>query len=274
MLRLALAVLVAVCGAVLVGLLSSGTGAVAVADDRAAGDPLLPDLVTRPPGEVYVSGNNLRFSNTVANRGVGPLEIFPEPTSGADCNHNGDPTDDRRAYQRVFHDSADPGSPGWFDYHVDTEFSDHLVGCMMFHPAHNHWHFDDFARYLLQNASGQIVARSVKVSFCVADGSRVFPNLKGSRTYEVYPFPGGVCSDSTTEGLSIGWADTYTAATQGQSVNISGLPTGDYCLISRADPHNVLQELKDTNNGRWTPIHLNATAGTVSVLPGVCPSKA
>ncbi len=59
------------------------------------------------------------------------------------------------------------------------------------------------------------------------------------------------------EGLSIGWADTYDASLPGQSLAVAGLPAGNYCLISRADPVNRIDELSDTNNNRRTRLHLD-----------------
>jgi hypothetical protein len=238
----------------------------------AVGDALLPDLRTLPPAELYLNsdGTELRLSNTVGNRGVGPLEIFPEPTAGGDCDGDGDVDNDREAFQRVYKDSADPGSIGFFDYHFDTRSSVRPVGCMIFHPVHNHWHFEDFAYYALRDESGRVVSRSTKVSFCIADGSKVFPRIPGAFPYVWYPVPSGTCTATSTEGLSVGWADTYTAATQGQSIDISDVPAGTYCLVSRADRHNVLRETRNNNNAHLTPIALDPSAGTVAVLGGKC----
>jgi hypothetical protein len=240
--------------------------------DSAVGDDLLPDLRTLSPAELYLNseGTELRLSNTISNHGVGPLEIFPEPTAGGDCDGDGDVDNDREAFQRVYEDSADPGSIGFYDYHFDTQSNVHFVGCMIFHPIHNHWHFEDFAYYALRNESGRIVARSTKVSFCVEDGSKVYPHMLGAFPYPWYPQPSGTCTDTSVEGLSVGWADTYTAATQGQSINISRVPAGNYCLVSRADPHDLLREPNNTNNRRRTPIALDADAGTVTVRDGTC----
>jgi len=260
---------VAVLAAVLMGSVAAASAGTA---NAAVGDDLLPDLRTLRPAELYVSGSGteLRLSNTVANRGVGPLEIFPEQTAGGDCDGDGDVENDREAFQRVYQDSADAASIGFFDYHFDTESTFRIVGCMIFHPAHNHWHFEDFAYYALRDTSGHVVARSTKVSFCIADGSKVFPRIPGSFAYSVYPVPSGTCTATSTEGLSVGWADTYTAATQGQSIDLADVPAGTYCLVSRADRHDLLRESRNNNNAHLTPIALNPSAGTVAVLDGKC----
>lgn len=249
-------------------MIALGAAASSAALPAGAGADLLPDLRTRAPAELYVQGNDLRLSNTIVNRGVGPLEIFPEATDSGDCDGDGDNSNDRLAFQRVFQDSADPGSPGFFVRSQDTASSSRLVGCMVFHPAHSHWHLEDFSAYTLRSeASGQVVAHALKVSFCVIDTDHLFPALPGSPA-SYYGDDG--CGRRSVEGMSIGWADTYGASLPGQSVEISGLPAGDYCLISRADPSNRLEERSDGNNRRRTRISLDPAAQDVQVQPGAC----
>ncbi len=231
----------------------------------ATGDPLLPDLVTRPHTQLYVQGDQLRLSNTITNKGVGPLEIFPRP--GNDCDGDGSTTDDRFAYQRIFLDSSNPSSPGYFVRGQDTRSTTHLVGCMVFHPTHNHWHFEDFALYYLRREStGAVVAQSKKTGFCVTDGEHPFPSLPGSPSSHYYTG----CSSASTEGISIGWSDTYGASLDGQSLTVGSLPAANYCLISKVDPPDRLQETNNSNNARRTRIYLDPSHGTVNRLSGTC----
>ncbi len=247
---------------------SSADSAPALAP-AAAGDPLLPDLRTQSPFELYVQGVNLRLSNTIANRGAGPAEIYPEQTAGGDCDGDGIANNDRIAFQRVFDDSADPRSPGYFIRGQDTASTSRQVGCMVYHPAHSHWHFEDFSLYVLKREPDAVtVAHSEKVSFCVIDTDHLFPALPGSPGSSHYGNAG--CGPRSVEGLSTGWADTYGASLPGQSLRVSGLPAGNYCLISRADPINRLTELSDANNNHRTRIHLDPAAGDVDTLPGAC----
>jgi Lysyl oxidase len=235
----------------------------------AVGDDLLPDLLTRPIQELYVQGANLRLSNTIANRGVGPVEIYPEPTAGGDCDGDGHPNNDRIAFQRIFQDSADPRSPGYFVRGQDTASTSRQVGCMVYHPAHSHWHFEDFARYVLRREpDAATVGRATKVSFCVIDTDHPFPDTPGSPGSGHYGNNG--CGASSIEGLSVGWADTYSAFLEGQSIPVAGLAAGDYCLIARADPVDRLRELNDSNNSFRTRIHLDPAAHQVQVLTGAC----
>jgi hypothetical protein len=233
----------------------------------AAGDPLQPDLVTRPHSQLYVQANQLRLSNTVADKGLGPLEIYPEPTAGNDCDGDGDPSNDRYAFQRVFMDSSNSSSPGYFVREQDTASTSREVGCMVFHPTHHHWHFEDFARYNLKREStGALARQSTKVGFCLTDGERPFPSLPGSPRAGYYE----ACQSTSTEGISIGWADTYGAYLDGQGINIGGLPAANYCLISRVDPSDRLAETLESNNARRTRIYLDPARGTVKRLSGAC----
>jgi hypothetical protein len=50
------------------------------------------------------------------------------------------------------------------------------------------------------------------------------------------------CDVSTPQGISVGWGDLYSWYLAGQSLNITGLPTGDYWLVIFADPDGRLLE--------------------------------
>jgi len=43
----------------------------------------------------------------------------------------------------------------------------------------------------------------------------------------------------------------------GQDLNVTGLGRGRYCLVSRADPDNLLRESNNSNNARKTRIALH-----------------
>jgi hypothetical protein len=244
-------------------------GVVAAADPP---PPLEPDLVTRPFAELELRTGGakdvLRLSNTVANKGAGPLEIFPEAEP---CDGPG--TLSRLASQRVFGDTDGNGR-----FHrgndIDTTVQD--VGCMRFHPSHNHWHLEDFARYTLTSersgAPVAPVAEASKVGFCVFDSLRPFPDLPGSPAEGYYPVGAPDCDENTTEGLSVGWADIYTASLPGQRLDVTGLERGRYCLTSVADPSNLLAEEDDTNNAREKLLFLNRAQGTLRRLSGDCRS--
>jgi hypothetical protein len=250
--------------------------AVALPATASAGShTLLPDLRTLLPTDLEMRSDDplnpgateLRLSNTIANEGTGPLEIFPSATS-ENCDGDGNPDNDRSAYQRTFRDTS---GDGVYERNKDTDSAIHFAGCMRFHAEHGHWHFDNFSKYVLRRESdGTIAGRSTKVSFCVIDGVQLFNKLPGSPKRNFYPEGGAGCTATATEGLSIGWADTYGSTLPGQDIYITGLPSAMYCLISMADPRNRLRERNDSNNAFRERVRLDFDAGAAIGLPGDC----
>jgi len=284
--RLGLAALVAACAAMLV------TGLVVSADaasSRAPGDDLLPDLVVQRPSELYLADGGkeirLRVSNTVANQGTGPLEIVGGDASDS-CNLPGKPRG-RLTLQNIFEDTPDDASEGYFDRDTegDEPARDENAGCSRYHPSHDHWHFDNFARYtLFDDKTGARVGGSRKVSFCVIDTGRPFADLPGSPELSYYPqdpehpkFP--TCSETSVDGLSIGWEDTYGASLPGQGIKVTGLRRGTYCLTIETDPvtgpsddDGVLLEQDEGNNTRWVRLRMRPHKGVVNRLGPNCKS--
>jgi hypothetical protein len=88
------------------------------------------------------------------------------------------------------------------------------------------------------------VRNAEKVSFCIVDTIRRFPDVPGSPNHPYY----ALCTADSTTGLSAGWSDLYANYLDGQELDITTLPDGDYCLVSTADPLNLLRESDDTDN--------------------------
>jgi lysyl oxidase len=237
---------------------------------------LLPDLVTLRIGQndLVVRKRKgklrLRLSNVIGNRGRGPLEIYPSPHP-SDCDGNGNPANDRDTYQRIFRDS---NGDHVFDRQQDAESDELLFGCERFHPPHHHWHLLDFSRYkLVRERTGRTVSRSTKISFCVVDTDRPFARLPGSPWAGYYPAGSADCDRDSIDGLSVGWADTYAWSLPGQQLNVTGLRRGRYCLVSTADPHNLLRESDNSNNARRTRVLLRPAKRKVKRLRGQCRSQ-
>jgi Lysyl oxidase len=262
-----LAVLLAVAARVLavpMACAASGAGA-------AEPSPLLPDLVTlkmHSSGLVVDSARHkklLRLTNALANRGRGPLEIYPSSKSH-DCDGDGNPSNDRDAFQRIF---LDVNGDNVFSRVTDTSSLHRKFGCDRYHARARRWDIFDLARYtLLKLHSGRRVAQRRKVAFCTVDLSHPYPNLPGSPHAGYYPQ--GNCAETSTLGVSVGWADEYYYSLEGQQLNVTGLKPGKYCLVSKGDPDNLLRESSDTNNIRKTRIRLNAAKRRVRVVPGGC----
>jgi len=195
--------------------------------------PRYPDLKTQPPSglrydQVTVNGVLqwvIRFDNTAWNAGTGPLHLVPV--------NSGDRT---TVWQYVYAGDTASGEP------VER----HNVGESEFHPSHNHWHFQDFAKYELYTRSdwdrrtGQKRGEGSKTTFCIIDTTRVSGALPARYTD---------CAQTSVTGLTVGWGDTYGAnlADQWVVVGQSKLADGEYVLRSVVDPLNKLYESANKN---------------------------
>ncbi len=237
-------------------LIASTLAFTTVAQAGDPGTPHRPDLQTLPPADLHIqrvkgTGEKLlRFSNAVANLGDGRLELFAvvNPVTGQ--------TD---AYQRVYtHDAGGAWSIA----------STTLVGSFSFagHETHNHWHFDDFALYELRNVASDgsvgatVLASSDKVTFCIVDTTPIDLGLPHAAPRSYLS-----CNITDSQGLSVGWGDTYTSNLAGQWVDITGVPSGTYYLVSTADPDNRLFETSDANNAAAVKIRIKGNG--VKILP-------
>jgi hypothetical protein len=267
--RIRLAAAVAIGSALAIAML------LAVSPARGGPAALAPDLVTLAIEQEQLivtqegSRTLLRLSNEVGNEGNGPLEVFAGPVS-PDCDGDGDPANDRDASQRIF---ADTDGSGGFEPGADEVLSERAFGCMRYHPAHDHWHVLDFARYeLRREPSGKLAAASRKVGYCLVDNRQAIGG-PFSPSSPRYPFGSGSdvgCDESATQGLSSGWADSYTFALPGQQLEVTGLRRGHYCLISEADPLDLLSELDEDDNARRVRLSLRPRRLSVRKLDGDC----
>jgi hypothetical protein len=218
----------------------------------------LPNLVPLAPYDIRVASSDdgglaLRLSVSTANRGSYSLDLSAIPST------NVPQTSD--AYQCVV----------WVTERKCEERRP--VGTFVYHAAHNHYHFDDFALYELRglDENGQpdmspegLVSPGVKASFCLLDYERDGPAPSYAYRYAYYR----TCSSSSgtwIQGLSPGWRDTYRSTLAGQQIPIDGVPDGDYAVVVTADPKNRLWESSDADNVSLARISL--AGGSVSVLP-------
>ena len=206
-----------------------------------------PDLRALPAWGIELSRNTnyLRFSATVWNAGDSPLVVDGFRRDGEDemdaYQYFFDAAGDQTGYQSVGHLHWDPK------------------------PSHQHWHFEDFARYSLLDADQQETARSKKEAFCLANTDAVdltVPDAEWTpENTDLSTSCGDYSSLSIREVLAAGWGDTYMQYRAGQSFDIRGLPNGTYYVAVIANPEDNLVEAATDNNVALRRIVLGGRPG-------------
>ncbi|GIL03891.1 MAG: hypothetical protein BroJett031_04110 [Betaproteobacteria bacterium] len=229
-------------GALFAGVLSFAGGAAAQSTIA-----LTPNIKPLPAWNLsLVAGTDgsstLRFATTGWNAGTGPLQL----EAGAVDTGSGK----QQVYQRVFNSD---GSSALF-----------FAGWFQWHPAHSHFHFDDYALYTLQpiNAPGGSLRTGAKTTFCVMDTDKVDGSLPGAPTQAVYSTCG-----SQVQGMSVGWGDTYGAHLAGQEIDFTDNADGIYQLKIGIDPKKVLVESNRNDNESCVLLDITKPS-TVRVLDG------
>jgi hypothetical protein len=222
-------------------------------------DVLLPDLDQRPPLAVSVRWGGppdhhplLVFTSTVENVGYGPLIV-----------------EGRRASRRVPTMRADQLIPlrvGGFQRVT-------RVGRLRYNvsPSHSHWHLLPFERYELRTLDGKQIVRDRKSGFCLTSDYRSpLPTLAPPAPQ---PLKSNCAKDKprarrVLEGIAVGWGDIYIPAKEGQAIDISGVPPGDYDLVHRVNVDRLLRETDYSNDDSSVRIRL-LLSPTPHGLPGV-----
>lgn len=219
-----------------------------------AGTPM-PDLRSLPAFSIGLNrkGTLIRFAANVWNAGNSPLVIDGFRTADQDVmaayQYFFDTDGEQVAYQSV----EDSG----FYWHAEN---------------HNHWHFQDFARYRLLAADRTTVLRdSGKVSFCLANTDAIDYTVDGAdwrpENTDLATACGSRGSLSVREVLSAGSGDTYAQYRAGQAFGgIRKLPNGTYYLLVEANPFGALVESDETNNDALRRIRLAGRGGERRVV--------
>lgn len=235
--------------------------AASAAPARAA--DLLPDLDQEQPTALEVvqdsSGSfprfHLGFDSAVDNRGAGPLTI----------NAHRDDT----SRQQMVGDQAIATDDGGTRTVPDVARLQYTVS-----EDHDHWHLLGFDHYELRRASDyKLVAPDQKTGFCLGDRFNTHPDetLPGESDSPYYSSQCGRRKTDLlelTEGISVGYGDVYYAILEGQFVDLTGVPAGQYYLVHRANSDGKLVESDYTNNAASLLIELSWPDGT-DKLPSV-----
>ena len=223
---------------------------------------LLPDMTPLKAREMVAQLDDghrrLRFTAGLANIGRGPMEVRPNNAQPCAAHK-------RHASQVIYRDID---RDHLFRRNVDIEFTRRSAGCMVFHPQHNHWHFEAASRYSVYRpeSAKNILVRARKMSFCLRDSERVPARLG---TFH-HPHYYRECGRDTAQGISTGWVDVYSSYLFGQALRLPDrLTDGVYCLGIRVDPRNELRESDENNNESTRPFRLQGDR-VLSVKTDAC----
>jgi Lysyl oxidase len=203
---------------------------------------LLPDLVQLTPAGLQVERVmvgarprfRLGFDSAAANSGDGPLTL------------HGHRADRRRTTMRV--DQLVTQVAGAPRMVRDVGLMSYVV-----HPDHKHWHLLDFERYTIRDDAGRVLRGDRKTGFCLGDR---FPteNARSLKGFRPTPMQGDTCGLGQPDllglfaGISVGYGDRYEAQLEGQFIDVTGLPAGEYVLAHSVNTGGRIVERNYLNN--------------------------
>jgi len=213
----------------------------------------LPDLAPFAVSNFLVTELNgrtiLRFESTFWNMGARALQVrngTPIDTADPDTNN---------VYQRILKDAG--------------QYREKLVNDFIWHPSHNHYHYENFINYVLKPLDTQAINPVIKdkESFCFWDSIPVNLGLPGAPSGKIY----SNCDATIRQGISVGWADVYERTLAEQYIDINNLPTGTYSFATQINIGDSLLEKNYSNNKSVVILHINASAKTVQLIASGAP---
>jgi hypothetical protein len=221
------------------------------------GEPtaLLPDLYQRAPYDLAVVSSpepdgihfRLGFASAVENVGAGPLLIVGHRSSTDEAAMRADQILRLRG--------------GGTRTVPDVGVLRYVVSA-----THEHWHLERFDRYELRPVGAvSPLLEDRKTGFCLGDRYRVPSVPKIARLpRQTLCGPGEPELLRVVEGLSPGYGDVYPANIEGQYLDVTGLPGGDYVLINRVNGDGALLESHYRNDVASVLIRLSWPDGQQS----------
>lgn len=121
--------------------------------------------------------------------------------------------------------------------------------------CHNHFHFENYAEYLIYDAAGQKIPGGFKNGFCVMD--LACPSGDQQFTCDLM-------------GISPGCLDRYWAELECQWIDVTDLPDGMYTLVTRINWRNApdfLGQFEETLDNNWAQvcIYLDRSSGQLEL---------
>lgn len=211
---------------------------------------LMPDIVALPALDVVLNKKDgrsqLAFTTSYWNKGRGALELIADPKTRG---NKGDL--ERNVYQRI--------------YRLDGDYTERLSGRFLWHQAHLHYHFEDFAIYSLEpvdiGGAEFTEKRYLKSTFCVRDSEPIDLSHPGAEKGASYQ----VCGKER-QGISPGWADSYYYTYVDQSLDVTGIPKGTYSLKIIVNPEDRFDEITKENNISEVILYIDVEKNKIEIL--------
>lgn len=214
-----------------------------VADPSAAGGPCLEE------GEIRAV--RLRFTTSVDNVGDGPFLVHAHRDSTATP---------RMAVRQAIQSEVDGPIPLTF-----AEAQHHTPSWAYYEvaAAHEHWHLMGFEYFQLRTPAGDTVATDRKNGFCLGDrytsadaGSLEHrPGNRHTHTGKLArQLDGHKCGRHNPDaldaffGISVGKGDDYKYRVEYQWLDLTGVASGVYDVVTVVNPDRVLLEKNYDNN--------------------------
>jgi Lysyl oxidase len=166
--------------------------------------------------------------------------------------------------------AQDEDSMGAFQYFIDAGGAPTgraSIGELEYHRGggHNHWHFEEFTRYSLLDASQAEVMVSGKQSWCLLNTDAIDLTVQNANWLgygrDLSTACGGPGALWIREVLDVGWGDTYFQYVRGQAFNITGVPNGTYFVRVHVNPTGSIFESDAGNNVEDRLIKLKGRPG-------------
>ncbi len=220
-------------------------------------EKVLPDLAPLAPYDLRLATVNgrrvIRFTGSFWNKGYRMFKLLSENQATTGTS---DGTED--VFQHV---QAEDGT-----------LRKKYVGTFVWHPAHNHHHYSDFAEYLFEPAQHvpgtKLLGPSVrqKTTFCIRDDERMPADIPW-----VPSIPAFTTCGKDGQGVSPGWIDVYSYWLPDQYVDVHDMPPGIYALSFRIDPLGRFIEERSDNDIATTLVELDGGRGVLRVIGTLSP---
>ena len=219
----------------------------------------LPDLVPLPIKSLVLKKLNgrtiIKFTASFWNQGKRHFELATSPQTEI---RNGE------TYQTVHQPIA----------RKDGSYRNKVVGNFAWHVLHEHYHYSDFADYVLsfiKPALGTSVSNAPqtirqKTTFCVRDNEPLSLTIPGAPKKAAFPTCG-----TDKQGISIGWVDVYKNTLPDQYIDVHDMPAGIYSLSFFLDPNQRFAEEHKDNNISTIFVNLDVKKNLAKIIASAAP---